>query len=526
MLVRLSTLALAAGLLSTPSLVAALSASEIPADTDISALLASAQSHLSKGETHDALAYYDAAIERYPASYLTFFKRATTYLSLGRTTQATDDFRKVLELKPGFEGAHAQLGKIKARSADWDGAEREFRAAKKDDELARLTEAKGAAVLAQAAANAGHWDECVSQAAAAIMVANRAIALRELRARCHFEQGSIESGLSDLQHILNMRPGDVTPHITISANTFYTLGDLQGGMAAIRKCLISDQDNKTCKRILKQEKAVDKLYQKTLKSLERNQPTTAVRNLVPTADDEGLIREVKAQIAALQADGIIPPAAPSALVRTLVEIACRAYYESSSKRAKEYCDESLSLDEDSLYGLLYKAKALLDADEFEASIQTLKKASEAHPDKSGIVNPLMQKAQVALKRSKTKDYYKVLGVAHDSDERQIKSAYRKLSKVHHPDKAAQQGITKEDAEKKMAAINEAYEVLSDPELRARFDRGDDPNNHEQPQHGGFHGNPFGGGGGNPFMFQQGGGGQQFKFQYGSGGFPGGFPFGG
>jgi DnaJ homolog subfamily C member 3 len=112
-------------------------------------------------------------------------------------------------------------------------------------------------------------------------------------------------------------------------------------------------------------------------------------------------------------------------------------------------------------------------------------------------------------------------VAHDADERQIKSAYRKLSKAHHPDKAAKQGLTKEEAEKKMASINEAYEVLSNPELRERFDRGDDPNSHEQQQQHPFHGSPF--------MFQQGGGGgqQQFKFQFGSGGgFPGGFPFGG
>jgi DnaJ family protein C protein 3 len=158
----------------------------------------------------------------------------------------------------------------------------------------------------------------------------------------------------------------------------------------------------------------------------------------------------------------------------------------------------------------------MEAEEYEASINALRKASEAHPGKDDVINPLMQKAQVELKRSKTKDYYKVLGVAQDADERQIKSAYRKLSKLHHPDKAAKQGLTKEAAEKKMAAINEAYEVLSNPELRARFDRGDDPNSNEQPQF--HHGNPFGHG--HPFMFQQGGGGgQQFQFKFGGSGFP-------
>ena len=75
----------------------------------------------------------------------------------------------------------------------------------------------------------------------------------------------------------------------------------------------------------------------------------------------------------------------------------------------------------------------------------------------------------------------------------------------------------------MASINEAYEVLSDPELRRRFDNGDDPNSHEQ-QGNPFQGSPFGG---HPFG---GGGGQQFQFKFGGGsggfqGFPNGFPFG-
>lgn len=187
-----------------------------------------------------------------------------------------------------------------------------------------------------------------------------------------------------------------------------------------------------------------------------------------------------------------------------------------SKKAKEHCEESLQLDENAFYGLLYKAKTQLEAEEYEASIHTLKAAAEAHGDKENVVRPLLQNAELELRRSKTKDYYKVLGVARDSDERQIKAAYRKLMKQHHPDKAANTGITKEEAEKKMAAINEAYEVLIDPELRARFDRGDDPNSQEQ--HNPFQGSPFGHGG-QPFMFQQGGSGQQFQFQFG-----GGFPF--
>ncbi|KAI1090489.1 DnaJ domain-containing protein [Rostrohypoxylon terebratum] len=527
MIVPLSALALAATALSSTGLVQALSASDIPADTPINSLLSTAQSHLTKGETSEALVYYDAAIARDPNDALTFFKRATTYLSLGRTSQATSDFNQVLKLRPDFEGAHLQLGKLKAKSADWDGAKEHYVLAKHkpgSPEYNKLVEAEGATKLAEEAAKKGNWDECVSQSGEAILVANRAPKLRELRVKCRFEKGEVEEGMSDLQHILQMKAGDTTPHLQISATTFYALGDMEQGMAQIKKCMHSDPESKACKKLLKQEKSIDKILAKVNKALERNQPMSGIKLLVPSSDEQGLINEVEEQIKELKKNGIIPERAPNVLLARLVETACQAYYEANGKKASTYCPKAIELDENSFYGHLYKAKTQLEAEDFEASIASLKKAAEIRPDKNSVVNPLMQKAQVALKRSKTKDYYKVLGVAHDADERQIKAAYRKLTKIHHPDKAAKQGLSKEEAEKKMQSINEAYEVLSDPELRARFDRGDDPNSNEQ-QNPFQQGNPFGGGG--PFMFQQGGG-QQFQFKFGSGGgggFPGGFPFG-
>ena len=202
----------------------------------------------------------------------------------------------------------------------------------------------------------------------------------------------------------------------------------------------------------------------------------------------------------------------------------------NKKKAAPFCAEALANNPNSLHGLLYKAQDQLDTEDFELAISTLNIVNEHHPSASERTQPLLQKAHTLLKRSKTKDYYKVLGVTADADELAIKRAYRRMTKQHHPDKAISQGVSREQAQKKMAEINEAHEVLSDPELRARFDRGDDPNNPEQQQGGPFHGSPFGqGAGGQQFFFRQGpggGGGAQFKFQGGGGGFnfPGGFGF--
>jgi curved DNA-binding protein len=64
-----------------------------------------------------------------------------------------------------------------------------------------------------------------------------------------------------------------------------------------------------------------------------------------------------------------------------------------------------------------------------------------------------------------KDYYQVMGVAHDATEAQIKQAYRKLARKYHPD------VSKEkDAEARFKEVGEAYEVLKTPEKRAAYDQ--------------------------------------------------------
>lgn len=64
-----------------------------------------------------------------------------------------------------------------------------------------------------------------------------------------------------------------------------------------------------------------------------------------------------------------------------------------------------------------------------------------------------------------RDYYKTLGVERKATEAQIKSAYRKLARKYHPDV----NPNNKDAERQFKEINEAYQVLSDPEKRKKYD---------------------------------------------------------
>lgn len=66
---------------------------------------------------------------------------------------------------------------------------------------------------------------------------------------------------------------------------------------------------------------------------------------------------------------------------------------------------------------------------------------------------------------KFKDYYETLGVTRTATAEELKQAFRKLARVHHPDVAKNKAV----GEERFKEINEAYEVLSDPDKRRRYD---------------------------------------------------------
>jgi curved DNA-binding protein len=113
-----------------------------------------------------------------------------------------------------------------------------------------------------------------------------------------------------------------------------------------------------------------------------------------------------------------------------------------------------------------------------------------------------------------RDYYETLGVSKTASADEIKGAFRKLALKHHPDVA--KAKEKAAAEEKFKQINEAYEVLSDPEKRAKYDQLGA--NWNQP--GGFQPPPdWGqGGAGGGFRRYAGGNGGGVEFEFGGTGF--------
>lgn len=120
-------------------------------------------------------------------------------------------------------------------------------------------------------------------------------------------------------------------------------------------------------------------------------------------------------------------------------------------------------------------------------------------DKSRDTKRLLQEAKLALKKSKRKDYYKILGIERNASEDEIKKAYRykyyintnclqfvlivflnrKRALIHHPDRHASASETvKKEQEKKFKELGEAYGILSDAKKKARYDSGQDMDDFE------------------------------------------------
>ncbi|KAF9273096.1 hypothetical protein BGZ88_004103 [Linnemannia elongata] len=483
---------------------------------------------LGKGEYNLALQSYDAAIDRDPSNYLSYFKRAATYLTLGRNNQALADFTTILKLKPDFGQALLQRGKIYTKAGEFAKAKQDLEAYYASHRstdphieleipalLASLDEASKALALAEAAVTAGQTEECVHILGSAILTSPLFVPFRLQRAECHLARGEVEEAVNDLNRATHNAATNPQLMHRLSTMSYYSLYMPEQALAQIKQCISFDPESKLCKALFRKLKTTEKEIAKLNSDLEHNRWAGVINKSV--GGEKSLVRNIEAETTAMETENKAVGKMPKRLLLKIYSAACKAYTENKdTTNALKWCSSTLSLDESNVDGLVGRGMAHMLNDDFEEAIRDFTKAQELAGGQDREIHEKLSKAQRLLKQSQQKDYYKILGVSRSATPREIKKAFRKQALLWHPDTYRGE-LSPDQVEKKMAGLNEAYEVLSDPELRARFDNGDDPNDPQAQQ------NPFGQGfGGNPFFFQQGG--SPFGQQAGGGGFQFNFQF--
>jgi len=130
------------------------------------------------------------------------------------------------------------------------------------------------------------------------------------------------------------------------------------------------------------------------------------------------------------------------------------------------CDKAIKLDPLYTKARRTRAKALGQSGDWEEAVKELKSLFETNQQDATLAKEIRE-AELELKKSKRKDYYKILGIEKDANETQIKKAYRQMAIKWHPDK----NPNNDEADARFKDIGEAYETLSDPTKRDRYDRG-------------------------------------------------------
>ncbi|KAJ3477994.1 hypothetical protein NLI96_g10079 [Meripilus lineatus] len=465
-----------------------------------------------------------------PADYLLYYKRGTAYFSLGRHPAALSDFDRVLSLtSDSFDNAYLMKARIHAMDGRFPAARdaiKRFSSRVKSDPslheiLMSVTEGEIAAKKANQAKRARLWTACVEAASTALAVASYSTELRQLRIDCALASTDIESAVGDLTRLTHLITPSTDLFMKIFRLSYFFLpysNTASPALATLKQCLHYDPDSKQCLPAHRLVKSFDKTFKSLELALSEENWTHVIQILVGGSPETGFVFKfddalsIHTSTKVLPMPAGLPPLSPrktSPKRELILRSLCKAYTNTKDfRKAESWCDDLLRMDglENDVDGLIGKGETLLKKEEWEDAVRIFEKAFEASGRSSRDAHQRLQKAQKLLKQSRQKDYYKVLGVSRDADSKTIKRAFRKAAMSAHPDKGG--------SEAKMASVNEAYEVLSNSELRQRFDNGDDPND-PTAQQGGY---PFpagGFGGAHPFA--------QF-FQQSGGGFPGNFQF--
>ena len=436
---------------------------------------------LAKGQLQDALSHYHAAVEGDPNNYLTYYKRGTVYLALGKAKFALLDLDKVLELKPDFTSARLQRGNVLLKQAQFDKAKADFRnvlAVEPQNvdalnSLYKVAPAQEDLNTVDRLMKNGEYAEAVQQLSRIIEICPWAAELRERRAECYEALENYISAISDVRSTTKLQ-SDNTQGFFKLASLHYRLGEVTESLKEIRECLKLDPEHTKCFSFYKKVKEIAKLLKDSENTADHDtciRLATRILKLEPTVDNVRF---------------------------TAHELLCKCYASSSKlNQAFKSCQEALDIRKNpTIY--CYRAEAYLAAEMFDDAIRGFKDALEMEPSLQRAKQGLL-KAQQRQKFSESRDYYEILGVPRTASKRDIIKAYRKAAQKWHPDNF-QEGEEKKRAEKKFIDIAAAKEVLTDDEKRAKFDQGEDPLDPESGKHQQgfnsfqefhhFHGSPF------------------------------------
>ncbi|XP_037539667.1 dnaJ homolog subfamily C member 3b [Nematolebias whitei] len=448
---------------------------------------------LAAGQLAEALSHYHSAVEGDSKNYLTYYKRAAVFLAMGKARSALPDLTRAIQLKPDFLPARLQRGNILLKQGNTQEAREDFETVlqrysdhkEAEEQLMKVNELEELQEEAHATYHQGDYSATASMLERVVEISPWDPETRELRAECFIRMGDPQKAILDLTPAARLRNDNRAVFLKLSLLQ-YSLGEHHESLNHIRECLKLDQDDKDCFSHYKQVKKLSKQLDSAEELIQQERYQESIEKYESVMKTEPSIP-------------FYTNLAKERICFCLVKLQL-------ANEAIDACSEAHQRDPRNTNILRDRAEAFILNQDYEKAVEDYQEAREFDGDSSSIREGL-ERAQKLLKISRKRDYYKILGVARNANKQEIIKAYRKLAQQWHPDNF-QSEADKKEAEKKFIDIASAKEVLTDPEMRQKFDEGEDPLDPENQQGGGggqrawpFHFNPFESGGNFHFKFE-------------------------
>ncbi|GAB7339690.1 hypothetical protein MBLNU457_6266t1 [Dothideomycetes sp. NU457] len=477
-------------------------------EVDAEACKAAGNKFFKAREWEKAIQEYTKAVEAEPKAPTYRSNRAAAYMSAGKYELALEDCKVSDELQPNNEKTLHRLARIYTSMGQPDQA---------IDTYARIQPPPSEKDMAQAKVMQRHLKEAEEQIRGGTGGSMALHALNEaakglgssmvqprkwqlLRGEAYLKMGNVNA-LGDAQNIAMslLRSNSADPEaLVLRGRALYAQGENDKAIQHFRQALSCDPDYKDAVKYLRMVQKLDRTK-------------TEGNDLFKAGKTEAAVEKYSE---ALQID-------PTNKGTNSKLLQNRALCYNKLKKYKDAiadCEQALKLDPSYTKARKTKAKAMGEDGNWEEAVRELKDIAESNPEEPNIAKDV-RNAELELKKSKRKDYYKILGVEKDANDAEIKKAYRKMALVNHPDKNPDD----ETAAERFKDIGEAYETLSDSQKRAAYDSGEDLMDPSDMFGGGGMGGMGGGMGGQGipaemlFNMMNGGGG---GFSFGGGGMPG------
>lgn len=416
-----------------------------------------------------ALPLYTEAIDLCPDSAAYYGNRAACYIMLNQYQEALEDARKSVQLDPKFVKGYIRILKCSIALGDLMTAEfavKKIQSLEPDNttinnEISSLESLKKLEVEAAKSYEKKDYRKVVYLMDRCFDHSPTCVKYKVEKAECLAFLGRYEEAQEIANSILHLNKGNADAIYVRGMCLFYE-DNIDTAFNHFMQVLRLAPDHKKAMDIYKRAKLLKKKKEDGNEAYKNNKFQEAYNLYTEALQIDPLNKKTNAKL-------YFNRATVSSRLNKI-------------KDAVDDCTAALNLDETYLKALLRRAKCYMDLGEYDDAVRDYEKACKM--DKSRENKRLLQDAKLALKRSKRKDYYKILGVDRNATDDDIKKAYRRRALDHHPDRHANATeAEKKEQEKKFKELGEAYGILSDPKKKARYDTGQDMDDYDGGMHG-------------------------------------------